>query len=285
MGAASGRGRSPGYAIGAASVLLAATAVVGCTGPSGGTGPGAWTSPTPAAAPETSHPDRPIESPEALGAELAAALRRAGHGEIATAVERGETRLSRAPAGPLRTWQVIGIELTRTAFPDRILVGFDGNRVVMLTGSGPRRFDPKAFNRVIAADPGTVGSTRQAAELVRWYLEIVRPRLEVLDTIEDLDFLPDLPADDRRRRDEFVRTYRDVVRPPTARVAGGRYVVTAYVRDGMDVRRHTLTVAASGRVEEEGRVLAGDLPLNVLVRPASRVGAAGVHGSVTRARK
>ena len=192
-----------------------------------------------------------------MHATLSTALLRAGHPAEADVVGRDASRLTRLEASFLTDWQIVQVDHTAPPHPVRFHLAVSGPQVHLLTG------DPAAFNRMTAADRTEIGSTEDAVQLARTFLETTRPagRLTYLiGSVDDIRFRPGLPAAESRRRDQIVARYRPVIAPPQATAVSDGFAVTAYVVRDSDLQRHALAVAADGQVRDEVESLVPDLP-------------------------
>jgi hypothetical protein len=234
---------------GTAAVVLMMVVLAGC---SAATGDGGGQK----AAGSKARPD------ERLRDAVSAGLKAAGRGGEADLVKAGGSRLTPVSAAFLRSWRIVQVDYLQGPHPVRFHVAVGASSAHLLTGQ------PEAFNKATAADGPDVSDAQTAAALARVYLTTTRPagRLTyVVDGVDGIRWRPKLPPADARRRDEIVKKYGPVVKPPTAKPDGEGFSVVAYVVQNQELQRRTLTVASDGEVQEKTKSLVSDLPTPIAI--------------------
>jgi hypothetical protein len=125
--------------------------------------------------------------------------------------------------------------------------------------------DPDAFVAMAAADGGVeITSASEAAAYAEVFLTVTRPLSKLsylVKSLEDVSFRPELEPGEGAARKDFERTYRSVIKPPSARKAQDGFEVTAYRVVEQSLERVTLQVSRSGEIASHEEVLEKDLPL------------------------
>jgi hypothetical protein len=225
-----------------AALMFAVFAVFGCAPAQQGDLPG--TAP---------HRDR-----ESMRTVILAELTRSGHTTEANLVKnRGAGRLTRVPTSFLRSWQIVRLEYFRLSNPVTFYMAVGDSQARLLTEN------PAGFNQATAAAGTRLDDNKTAAELARIYLETTRTLIKrsyVIDRADSIRFLPEPSKEEKRRRNQIVKEYRNVIRPPQV-TRSEIFTVTAYVVRDRELQRRTLNISRSGMVLESTQVLATDLPV------------------------
>jgi hypothetical protein len=123
------------------------------------------------------------------------------------------------------------------------------------------RAQPDTFAELLSADEVEIADADTAVEVARDYLLTTRPTDQhsyVVDSLDDIDFIPDAAEEELARLDE--EGLADVVSAPGAEEnEEGDYQVTAYVIYGPDLIERTLTFHGDATITDEAEPLAEDL--------------------------
>ena len=159
----------------------------------------------------------------------------------------------------LHRFRIYRVEHLDPNHPVLFFVGFaPGESAYLLTGA------PESFVRMARADSVVIDSPDLAVEYAAAYLEVTRSMSELcylVRSADQVEFRPNLDADEAAARTAFLRTYRSVITPPTAAATDHGYTVTAYTVRDQTLERHSLTVRRDGEIDDRVTVLEADLPL------------------------
>jgi hypothetical protein len=219
-------------------VLLMGTA---CAGPGSG-------SPTPPAGGAAAN----------IQQQLAAALRPVDE-QVAQLTADSPTKVETYPAPFLTQYQIYRVEHLNPDKPIVFYVGYaPGEKAYLLTGAPADMIDLAKADGVVVDSPETAEGYAAA------FLEVTRSMAELFYTVESVDemqFRPNLTAEQERVKAAFVEEYRAIIQPATATPIDGGYVVTLYAVREQTLERHEVSVSTDGTVTEQIAVLEQDLPL------------------------
>jgi hypothetical protein len=195
-----------------------------------------------------------------LERNLAAGLKKQ-HGRLAKLIGDRMTTVRPYPAPWLPSGTICDVRHMAVRHPVAFFaaVGPDG-RVWMLTD------DPDAFTDFTRAQGVHLADRQEAADYVRALLETTRSMSKlvyVLDDVSGIKFRPAVDEREQARGEEFVDTYRDVIRPPSAEPVADGWEVEAFVVVDQRVQRDRVDVTPAGTFRARFEVLADDLPLAV----------------------
>ncbi|GAA4149573.1 hypothetical protein [Actinomadura keratinilytica] len=187
------------------------------------------------------------------------AMEEAGEPHRGALTHKTASMLEEVSAPLPKTWRFFMFE----AFPHpqasfQVAVEASTGKVVSLTGR------PEAFGEVLRASKATLPTTREAVAVARAYLDLTRTMdryLRVVDGVDDLTWLPEPTAEEKRARERAEPRLRSLLKPPTAVAKGDAYVVTLFVRNGTDIEQRTVRIDAGASVTDTRQVMLRGLPL------------------------
>lgn len=155
--------------------------------------------------------------------------------------------------------QVLDVLADTDSHPVRFVValGDDGEAVVLTR-------DPDAFVRMLADADVRVPDEQTAAAVVDTYLDTTRSFRtwsERVASLDGVDLLPTLDAEQQAAWDAVVADLGDDVAPTRAARRDDGYDVVAWVADGDTLVRHDVRVTTDGDLEDRPTVLATGLPV------------------------
>lgn len=214
---------------------------------------------TPATTPGTPSTSLPTADQEAaVRTRLAEALR-ADDPVAADAVADPTTRLDVVATDWLPGWQVVDVNVRTVPHPRRFFVGLpEDGQARYLSGR------PQAFDAMTADARVRVGSGRTAVAVASTFLDATRTFERYAQRVEDLgevSWRSDLSPTEQQTRDDVLRRYGDLVRPPQATPEGDGWALTIWMVDGSTLVRHDLAVAPAGTVTDSAKVVTRDLPV------------------------
>lgn len=173
------------------------------------------------------------------------------------AVQREMTMIEELPGSPAPGWRLLRFD----AIPHpsaSFCVAYGPEEQVFYLTEQPDRF--AAFVRAAGV---AVTRPEDAVTVALAFLATTRSMRayeQVVASVDELDVLGFLDADDQRRLDGALDRLRPALAEPSAAGSADGFEATVYIQRGSAVERRLLTVAADGAVSERAETLVDDLP-------------------------
>ena len=193
-----------------------------------------------------------------LRERLAAALRATSPAR-ATLVENPQTSLTPVAADWLPGWQILDVLNETPPHPRRFYVALstDG-RADVLTGK------PEAFSTVLVDAGVQVDSPEVAVGVGSVFLDTTRDFHAYayrIDSVADIEWIPKPSAAEQAARDQLMKTYRSMIKPPQAAESDDGWQVTVWMVQGRDLVTHTLGIASGTAVSDKAETAEKGIPV------------------------
>ena len=82
-----------------------------------------------------------------------------------------------------------------------------------------------------------------------------------IDSVADIEWTPKPTAAEQAARDQLLKTYRRIVKPPQAAGSGDGWQVTVWMVQGRDLVKHTLGIASGTAVSDKAETAEKGIPV------------------------
>lgn len=196
-----------------------------------------------------------------LRERLAQGLNADGDRSNARLVEDSQTTtLTLVAADWLPGWQIVDVLGRTMPHPRRFYAALsDRGRAVVLTGNG------RAFSAVLLEAGVRVDSAETAGAIGAVYLDATRDFRAYayrIDSVEDIEWLPQPTAAEATRRDTLRAAYRGQIRPLRAEGGDDRWQVVTWMVEGRTLTRHELNIVPGLPASDRITVHEQDIPVS-----------------------
>ncbi len=169
------------------------------------------------------------------------------------------TDIELEPTTIFKEYQIYKVEHFNPRKPIVFYVGFaSGKSAFFLTDH------PENYINLAEADNVIIQSSQLAIEYVINYLKFTDALTHIfylVNSVDEIEFNPDLDAQELQDKTNFLETYHSVITEPIAQVEGNDYLVTAYAVNENSLVQYDIRVKHHGEIITETKILASNLPI------------------------